>query len=254
MASVGGNAESWRFHRVGLIVTGETEALCLPDLFRHLTSQGTCLFTLIGRIGQRSPIESPRRRLKMIGTGKVIPTKDEEQIGAPARRFLREGGDYVLLVDDLEADRAAKVEAVFGRYRLALDTMLPEALRPYVAVHFLVNMLEAYYFADASALNRVLGTELEDFAGDVETIRHPKNDLKSLHPGFDEKEHGVQVVQQLDVAHVLRRKDACASLRTMFTWASEAVGVTDWLSEGRLLDATKEQVEALRQALTGSTV
>ena len=251
MASPGLNPASGRFHRVDLIVTGETEEQCLPDLFRQLTSQGTCWFTLIRRIGQRSPIESPKRKLKMIGTGKLIPTRDEEQIGAPARRFLRDGGDYVLLVDDLEADRAPEARAVFDRYRLALDTMLPESLRAYAAVHFLVNMLEAYYFADASALNRVLGTELEDFAGDVETIRHPKNDLKVLYPGFDEKEHGAQIVRQLDVVHVLRREDACASLRTMFTWAGEAVGVTDWLHEGRLLDTTKGQIEALRQARTG---
>ena len=46
------------------------------------------------------------------------------------------------------------------------------------SVHFLVNMLEAYYFAHAAATNGVLGTELEDFEGDVESIRHPKNDLK----------------------------------------------------------------------------
>ena len=33
------------------------------------------------------------------------------------------------------------------------------------AVHFLVNMLEAYYFADAEAVNSVLGTKLQDFDG-----------------------------------------------------------------------------------------
>ena len=68
--------------------------------------------------------------------------------------------------------------------------MLPEESVGKVAVHFLVNMLEAYYFADSKAVNGVLGTDLEDFEGDVETIRHPKNDLKRRHAPFDEKEHG----------------------------------------------------------------
>ncbi len=225
----------------------------MPDLFRRLTSEGTCSFTVIRRVDQRSPVESPKRKLRMIGTGKVIPSKDEEQIGAPARRFLlRQGGDYVLLIDDLEADRAARVDGIFRRYRLALTTMLPAELRSKVAVHFFVNMLEAYYFADAAAINSVLGTEFEDFTGDVETIQHPKNELKSLYPRFDEMEHGVEIVGKLDIAHVLGPRDVCASLRTMFTWAGEAVGVTDWLLEGRLFDATKDQIEALRQALHGS--
>ena len=251
MASAGGSERPWRFRRVGLIVTGQTEELCLPDLFRRLTSKGTCSFTVIRRVAQRSPIESSKRKLKMIGTGKVIPSRDEEQIGVPARRFLRGEGDYVLLVDDLEADRAAMVDGVFRRYRLALTTMLPEQLRPRVAVHFLVNMLEAYYFAHATAVNSVLGTELRDYAGDVETIRHPKNELKSLYPGFDEKTHGVEIVQRLEVAHILSREDGCASLRTMFLWVGEAVGMADWVPPGRLLDVTKGQVEALRQNMTG---
>ena len=38
---------------------------------------------------------------------------------------------------------------------------------------FLANMLEAYYFADTRAVNKVAGTNLSDFAGDVETI--PRN-------------------------------------------------------------------------------
>lgn len=50
----------WSFVKVGLIVTGETEELCLPDLFGILASQGTCSFRVIRRVGQRSPIRSER--------------------------------------------------------------------------------------------------------------------------------------------------------------------------------------------------
>ena len=76
-------------------------------------------------------------------------------------------------------------------------------------------MLEAYYFADATAVNSVLGTDLEDFDGDVETIPHPKNMLKrivaALGPdrSFDEVVDGRAIVQQLDVVKVLSRPETC---------------------------------------------
>lgn len=252
MPSSDADAVKWRHLRFGLIVTGETEEKCLPTLFRILASGGSCSFTVIRRIGQRSPIRSERRKLQMVGTGKTIPDKDAEQIGLPARQFLWSKGDFVILVDDLEASRSDDVGAVFGRYREALDAILRERLAAKAAVHFLVNMLEAYYFADANAVNRVLRTDLEDFDGDVETIRHPKNELKSIYAGFDEKKHGASIVKELDVSHVLAQEERCASLRTMFEWASVAAGRTAWLPKGRLHDTTKGQIDALRESLSGS--
>ena len=185
----------------------------------------------------------------MVGKGRAVPPKDEIEIGITARLFLTKSDSrYVLLVDDLEADRANDIEAVFARYRLALDEVLAD-LAHKAAVHFLVNMLEAYYFADTAAVNDVLGTSLEDFAGDVETIRNPKGRLKSLYPSFDEKMHGSQIVARLDVPHVLAQPDTSASLRTMFAWASEAIGERDWLPPGRLLPTTEGQIDTLRQHL-----
>ncbi len=83
---------------------------------------------------------------------------------------------FVILVDDLEHARREQAQQIFDRYRLALDTMLKDAQQSRVAVHFLVNMLKAYYFADAKAVNAVLDLDspLEDHPGDVEMIRHPK--------------------------------------------------------------------------------
>ncbi len=154
-----------------------------------------------------------------------------------------------MLVDDLEASRSDDVDAVYGRYRMALDTILREHMSAKAAVHFLVNMLEAYYFADANAVNQVLKTDLEDFDGDVETIKHPKNKLRSICAGFDEKEHGPLIVKVLDVSHVLAHEERCASLRTMFAWASVAVQKTSWLPEGCLYDTTKEQIDVVRESL-----
>jgi hypothetical protein len=78
------------FRHVGLIVTGEGEEQFLPRFLRALLIDGDCTFEVVRRIGQRSEVRSPARRLRMVGSGKVIPTIDEEQIGLPARRFLTE--------------------------------------------------------------------------------------------------------------------------------------------------------------------
>ena len=249
MASRGGpDSRDWRFSRFGLIVTGETEEACMADLFRLIAASGRCSFTVIRRVGQRSPITSARRKQQMVGTGKTIPDKDADEIGFPARKFLSADDTFVLLVDDLEARRRDEVEGVFGRYRLAFDTILGSR-SPRASVHFLVNMLEAYYFADAEAVNGVLGTDLTDFPGDVETIANPKSRLKGLVASFNERRDGVRIVRQLDIAHVLANEDACASLRTMFAWTGEAIGESGRFSSGRLFDTTRGQIQALRTYL-----
>ena len=185
----------------------------------------------------------------MIGSGKLIPNKDAEKIGLPSRNFLSSDDRYVLLIDDLEAKRSQDIQQVFDRYRLALDTMLSESQAHRASVHFLVNMLEAYYFADAQTVNAVLGTDLVDFEGDVETIRNPKRDLKGFSPGFDEREHGRQIVERLNIPHVLSRADACCSLRTIFAWVYTAIEEPD-CEIGPLLcgcynETTKGQIDAL---------
>ena len=252
MPLMGREADQWRHVQFGLIVTGETEQHCLADLFRILAAQANCSFRVIRRIGQLSPVTSERRIQRMVGTGKKIPDRDAEQIGFPARHFLCSGGSFVILVDDLEAGRAKQADAVFARYRVALDTILKDSMSARAAVHFLVNMLEAYFFADTKAINQVLDTNLEDFDGDVETIQHPKNKLKSLHAGFNAKEHGPLIVGRLDVPHVLASRNSCASLRTMFKWASVAASARDWLPAGRLHGTTKGQIDALQNFLQSS--
>ena len=72
----------------------------------------------------------------MIGSGKTIPDKDAMDIGFPARAFLSSETHFVILVDDLEADRAGEIQQIFDRYRLALDTiLLPDRARR-ASVHF----------------------------------------------------------------------------------------------------------------------
>ena len=241
----------WRFFKFGLIVTGKGEEAFLPRLFRALEATGRCSFRVIRRIEQRSPIRSQQRLLRMLGSDKQIPDKDIADIGLPARNFLSSDNRYVLLIDDLEAGRTGEIQEVFERYRSGLDRVLTENEGRRASVHFLVNMLEAYYFADTQAVNAVLGTNLHNFEGDVETIRNPKRKLKGLCRGFDAIEHGRRIVERLDAPHVLSRPMVCCSLRTMFAWVYAAIEepaceMRPWLVEGCYNETTRGQIDAVR--------
>ena len=169
------------FH-FGLIVTGQTEQQHLPKLFKSLMETRICNFRVIRRVGQLGAITSASR-LEGLSNGKKILSEDEK-IGLAARKYLMtDACHFVLLIDDLEYDRRDQAQQVFDRYRTAFDTVL-DTLKHRASVHFLVYMLEAYYFANARAINAVLGTSLLDYEGDVETIRNPKSDLRQVHPKF----------------------------------------------------------------------
>ena len=203
------------FH-FGLIVTGQTEEHHLPKLFKSLMATGICTFKVIRRVGQLDAITS-EERLKALGNRKDIPSK-EAKIGLVARRYLMtDVCHFVLLIDDLEYDRKDQAQQVFDRYRRALDRILND-LKHRASVHFLVNMLEAYYFADAEAINAILKTCWSDYEGDVEEIPDPKEDLKGLPSGFREIDDGGRILDQIDIEHVLSHPDTCASLRILFAW------------------------------------
>lgn len=129
---------------------------------------------------------------------------------------------FVLLIDDLEHSRRDQALDVFNLYRTVLDTVL-DTLKHRASVHFLVNMLEAYYFADEKTTNAVLGISLPDRGNDVETIRNPKSDLRREYQGFREIEHGGRILDRISVERVLSRPDTCASLRTLFAWCVEVL-------------------------------
>ncbi len=239
------------FH-FGLIVTGETEQGHLPKLFKSVMETGICTFEVIRRVDQLGVITSTKR-LKALHNGKDIPDKDEK-IGLEARKYLiTHPCHFVLVIDDLEYDRGHQAQQIFNRYRLALDTILND-LKHRASVHFLVNMLEAYYFADAQAINAVLGTSLSDDEGDVEEIRHPKNKLKGLYSGFDEIKHGEAILNKINIPHILSCPDACASLRTLFAWCvkvlekysshdSTAFNEKYKLRKGKLSEITRTQLD-----------
>ena len=242
--------------KFGLIVTGETERGHLPRLFRSVMNTGICHFEVIKFIPQLRPITSPAREIEMPGTGKRIPRKDE-QIGLEARGWLAEACTFVILIDDLEPDWRDQAQQVYERYRHALDTILLPNQQRRAAVHFLVNMLEAYFFADANAVNTVLGLNppLEDHNGDVEEIRNPKSLIKHQFQGYNEIEHGGAILERLDVEHILSNPATCAWLRTLFAWCvralaaypdSDSLPIPDYkLAEGVFSPITRGQIDAL---------
>jgi hypothetical protein len=244
----------WKHYRFGLLVTGTGESRFLDRLMRSLcdrlaqTGRGSCEFSLLAKIGQLDPRTSPRHKLHFPGQQKKLPSRDED-FALQALGFFRRGGDFVLLIDDLEGARQAQALEVYTRYRTAFDHVLPADLRGRASIHFLVNMLEAYFIAHSQAINEVMGTDWSDYQGDVETIRHPKGDLKNLLASFNEIMHGEQIVHRLDVPHILSNPDTCASLRTLFGWCWRALGLPPGdeyqLAKGKYFDLTRAQIEQL---------
>ncbi len=208
-----------------LFVTGKGEQQHLPKMFKSLSKSKICSFTVGEFVGQLRPITSPKRIPRMVGTGQQLPNGDFERIGAPARRYIQEDPCHLLmLIDDLEGISEDEAMATFNRYRKALDSGLGNDKRR-ASVHFLVNMLEAYFFADSNALNSALNLEppVGPHDGDVEAIQHPKNKLKRIFPAYRETEHPGLILDLLDLDVVLSNPNHCASLRTCIKWIVDQI-------------------------------
>ncbi|MGB1253076.1 MAG: hypothetical protein ACPG8W_20855 [Candidatus Promineifilaceae bacterium] len=202
-----------------LFVTGRGEEKHLPKMFGSIANSGLCSFVVKEFIGQRKPITSQKRTARMVGTGKVVTDKDFAKF-APARRYISASScNRILFIDDLEESSRHEVDEKFARYRTVLNTVLGEH-KERAAVHFLVNMLEAYFFAHPDAVNIALELEppLEPYDGDVETIIHPKNRLKKIVPAYNEVDSAGSILEYLDLDEVLSEPKACAFLRTCIKW------------------------------------
>ncbi|MCX7046780.1 MAG: DUF4276 family protein [Candidatus Sumerlaeota bacterium] len=237
---------AWRFHRFFLIVTGKTEESHLPDLFRSLHASQSCLFKVLRRIQQSSP-KSPKRNISVVGRKNEPPPKILKEISLPVRKQLRSFPEcFIILIDDLEHNRRGQIQAVFDHYHEAMTHLLNDSQKRNVSVHFLVPMLEAYFLADAKAVNQALGTTIQDYAGDVEDIRNPKGEIKDVFPTYQEIEDGGKILQALDAAHVLSRAETCAYLRTLFAWCIRKMGgqFTDQyrLKDGKYAEITRTQI------------
>lgn len=202
-----------------LFVTGRGEEEHLPKLFSALSASGICSFVVGRRIEQLRP-RSQTRAARVVGSGRRIPNRDFERIGAPARRYIEEDRcNRLIVIDDYENISEAEARQTFDRYRAALDIGLGEK-RERSSVHFLVNMLEAYFFAhsDAANVGLDLATPIGGYDGDVETIRNPKSRLREVVSGYNEIDSAGLILEQLDLEFVLANPAYCSSLRTCVKW------------------------------------
>ncbi len=242
----------WPFYRFGLLVTGKGEREGLPGLLRQINDDGHSTFKVIAKIEQLSPRDSEKDviPLKIVGTQKKLPTRDQD-IALRVRSALQEQVqvDFIILVDDLEKDRREQVDAVVDRYSTAGKLLLGEE-RYRFSVHLLVNMMEAYFFADTDAIKEVLGCDVVSPERDVEDIGHPKSVLKNFSNGiYDEREHAPKLLGRLDLEKVLEDSQTCRSLRTLVSWCVRAKRQRPserfHVSDGDLYPPTMKQIEEL---------
>lgn len=208
--------------RFGLIVTGKGERENLHQPFKKsLEALGFCVVEVVCKCEQLRPRKTDREFF-IVGTGFNM-TDRREEFALRARAYLMPDptNRYLLVIDDLEGHDPLPT---FRLYRAALDAVLAKpGLSTRASVHFLVNMLEAYFFAHADALNQAAGFQViaVDHSTDVEAIPHPKNRLKQLWSAFGEVEPAGHVLKQLDLAHVLSRPDQCCWLRSLVAWCMD---------------------------------
>lgn len=242
-----------------LFVTGKGETQYLPKLFSYISRSGICAFQVSQHVGQLRPRTSPKRAARIIGTSKQLPGKDFDKISAPARRHIQEDPcSRIILIDDLEGIDEQEAKKTFDRYRQALDAGLGSYSKR-GSVHFLVNMFEAYFFADPTALSESLGVSIAQasYNGDVETILNPKAKLKQIFSNYKEAEHPGPILDRFCLAYALANPEYCRSLRTCVKWIVHQLEVYPdmnylsllmyeyesafSLSTGRLYDVTADQ-------------
>lgn len=235
----------------GLIVTGKSEKSHIENLFRELSARGYCFFQSIHIIQQLSPITSRKRKQpSIVGTANSLPARDQE-LALRARRFLRKKScRYVIVIDDLERKRVDQANDVYQHYRTALDNekILSPQERQRSAVHFLVNMLEAYFFADPQAVNKALKPAilLQELDGDVEKIGNPKAVLKEHCKKYREIQDSGKVLNTISLTRVLENPECCKSLRTLVAWCIAALKpVLQEAEHAELIEQFKVRKESL---------
>lgn len=249
------STSEWRRAKFFLIVTGEAERDSLKELFRRFChwSFHLATFTVTRRNGQHRPravTKGDSVPPKELGT-KLDSPKAIEQAWLDARKHLRDEDSFVLLVDDLEWERKDEIERVFATYSPRPVLFGDSTSAGRVGVFFLRMMREAYYWADLSAVESLLGQPRSspNVPDDVEEIRNPKGLIEGKWPNFKDREHAGPILKALDVDWVLADPTTCASLRTLYAWCSRAMGFRDaerfQLRDGRRCPVTSPQIDRL---------
>ena len=186
----------------------------------------------------------------MVGKGKPLSSKQED-FALKIRGFLEQSpANLALVTDDLE-DRTPMHNAVFATYREPLDRILsPRGLQNRASVHFLVPMIEAYFLADATAVNEAFELAIDEPEGDPEEIRGAKGKLKKhcqvAGANYNERTTGEVLAGRIDLEKILDNPDYCVSLRCLVKWCSRRSGEPDGdrfqLLNGKVSEVTAVQI------------
>lgn len=241
---------------IQLVVTGHGEAKCASSVIGKI-------FGTFHAIKPLEPIRADQRPRQTIRTtsgrssgqfDKDVPTKRHLEVIRELGKRLADPAVICILIDDLEGGERTVAVAHFEYYRRMLNDIPAVNVTARSSAHFLVNMLEAYFFHDVEATNRVIeGLELGRHDGDVEDISHPKDALKNeikqrigQNRGYRETEDAVKIVRHLNLETVLADPDQCRSLRTLVAWCWEQIGQerTDrfQLKDGAYWEVTASQL------------
>ena len=216
-------------------VTGHAEVECVPAIIRKCMRLSSAVVKIgtVSRVRQR-----PRLRIRAKGSQKCQVLPEHEKLAREIPKLVRDERSYFLWIDDLENEEDRKQpQPHFDYYARLLDDAVHAPMRERCSIHFLVNMLEAYFLADTSAVNTVLqpflerpDTSLKRHQGDCENIKNPKGTLvshvKHCNPTkrYIETTHGPGIARQLDIEQILSNPNHCRALRTLVAWCWEAIG------------------------------
>lgn len=212
-----------------LAVTGHTEVKCaarivrksLPNLPRRVEVD------VVRRVPQRPRI---RLRNKTPTRSQIIP--DHQKLALDLPKLLAQNPDrYFLWLDDLEkGEDRQNPTSHYRYYRDLIEGAVTGDFRRRCSVHFLVNMLENYFFGHTSVVNEVLKTSLTDHDGDCENIRSAAGKLNefaksvSQSSQYHKTTHGTEIARKLDIERILGNPQTCRALRTLVAWCWNTVG------------------------------
>lgn len=264
--------------RVRLIVTGDLERGAMGASLRRYFPD----ITFLPPVQLHSMTSSPA---PPITRGARPPAQIRRMAAAMVAECFdrgRHAADAVFAIDDLELVNMHRTSVITEWLRMALEQEVDErrsshlprgeitrGLRERASLHFMVPMIEAYFFADPGALMAaglppstmpaLTDVDVENFGtddpsfllhADVENRRrqsagrshrsfakHPKEYLQHLcvrdaGRGYIETRDGVAALERIDWLHVCEKPGVARHIRSLFADLAELAQVANPLGEG----------------------
>lgn len=265
--------------RVRLIVTGDLERSALSNSLRRYFPE----LTFLPPVQLHSMTSSPAPSITPGASPPAQIRRVASAIAAECFDRSRHVADAIVAIDDLELVNQHRANVVTEWLRIALDLEIEERraahqtagelahqLRERASLHFMVPMVEAYFFADPGALTavglpptvrpRLVHPDVEHFLtddpaylayADAENERrtragrarrrfdeHPKEYLQHLcvreaGRGYIETRDGSAALEHIDWIRVCERPDAARHVRSLFADLADLAQVPNPLGDGQ---------------------